>query len=66
MTEVNIDELKQARYMGLTNPPASPEAKRLVDSIIVKKKDQKIVLETLESQFLGREAIEPRLKVKWC
>ena len=31
MTEVNIDELKQARYMSLTSPP---EAKRLVDSII--------------------------------
>jgi hypothetical protein len=34
MTEVNINELKQARYMSLTSPPASPEAKRLVDSII--------------------------------
>ena len=34
MTEVSIDELKQARYMSLTSPPASPEAKRLVDSII--------------------------------
>jgi len=34
MTEVNIDELKQARYMSLTSPPASPEAKRLVDSTI--------------------------------
>ena len=34
MTEVNIDELKQARYMSLTSPPVSPEAKRLVDSII--------------------------------
>ena len=33
-TEVTIDELKQARYMSLTSPPASPEAKRLVDSII--------------------------------
>ena len=34
MTEVSIDELKQARYMSLTSPPASPEAKSLVDSII--------------------------------
>jgi hypothetical protein len=34
MTEATIDELKQARYMSLTSPPASPEAKRLVDSII--------------------------------
>ena len=34
MTEVNIDELKQARYMSLTCPPAFLEAKRLVDSII--------------------------------
>ena len=31
MTEVSIDELKQARYMSLTSPH---EAKRLVDSII--------------------------------
>jgi len=34
MTEVNIDELKLARYMSLTSPPVSPEAKRLVDSSI--------------------------------
>jgi len=34
VTEVNIDELKQARYMSLSSPPASPEAKRPVDSII--------------------------------
>jgi len=34
MTEVNINELKQARYMSLTSPPASPDAKRLVDRII--------------------------------
>jgi len=34
------------------------------DSIIVKKKDQQIAMETLESQFLGRTTIEPRLKVK--
>ena len=35
------------------------------DSIIVKKKDQQIAMETLESQFLGRTTIEPRLKVEW-
>jgi hypothetical protein len=34
------------------------------DSIIVKKKDQQIAMETLESQFLGRTTVEPRLKVK--
>jgi hypothetical protein len=34
MTEVNIDGLKQARYMSLTSPPASTEAKRLMNSII--------------------------------
>ena len=34
------------------------------DSIIVKKKDQQIAMGTLESQFLGRTTIEPRLKVK--
>ena len=34
MTEVNIDELKLARYMSLTSPSASPEGKRLVDNII--------------------------------
>ena len=34
------------------------------DSILVKKKDQQIALETLESHFLGRPTIEPRLKVK--
>ena len=34
------------------------------DSIIVRKIDQQIAMETLESQFLGRTSIEPRLKVK--
>ena len=34
------------------------------DSVIVKKKDQQIAMDTLESQFLERTAIEPRLKVK--
>ena len=34
------------------------------DSILVKKKDQQIALETLESQFLGRTTIQPRLRVK--
>ena len=34
MTEVNIDELQQARYMSLSSPPASPEAERLVHDII--------------------------------
>ena len=34
MTEINIDKLKQARYMSLTSPTASPVVKRLVDSII--------------------------------
>jgi hypothetical protein len=35
------------------------------DSIIVKKKDQQIAMDTLESQFLARTTIEPRLKMKW-
>ena len=34
MTEISVGELKQARYMSLTSPPASPEAKRLVSSSI--------------------------------
>jgi hypothetical protein len=34
MTEVNTNELKQARYMSLTGPPAPPESKRLVSGII--------------------------------
>ena len=34
MTEININELQQARYMGLSCPPASSQAKSLVDSII--------------------------------
>ena len=34
MTEININELQQARYMGLSCPPASPQAKSLVDNII--------------------------------
>ena len=34
MTEISINELQQARYMSLSCPPASSEAKSLVDSII--------------------------------
>ena len=34
MTEININELQQARYMGLSCPPASSQAKSLVDNII--------------------------------
>ena len=35
MTGININELQQARYMGLSCPPASSEAKSLVDSIMI-------------------------------
>ena len=34
------------------------------DSIIVRKKEKKIAVETLENQFLGRASVEPKLKVK--
>jgi len=34
MTENNINDLRKARYMSLSCPPASPEAKSLVDDII--------------------------------
>ena len=34
MTENNINDLRKARYMSLSCPPASPEAKGLVESII--------------------------------
>jgi hypothetical protein len=34
MTEININELQQARYMGLSCPPASSQAKSLLDNII--------------------------------
>ena len=34
MTENNINDLRKARYMSLSCPPASPEAKGLVEDII--------------------------------
>jgi hypothetical protein len=34
------------------------------DSIVVKKKDRQIAMDTLESQFFRRTTIEPRLKMK--
>ena len=34
------------------------------DSIIVRKKDLKNAVDTLENQFLGRTSVEPKLKVK--
>ena len=33
------------------------------DSIIVRKSDQRIAMETLKDQFFGQTSIEPRLKV---
>ena len=45
MTKINIDELKQARYMSLSSPQASSEATRLVlhniIDIILSKEQQK-------------------------
>ena len=35
------------------------------DSIIVRKSDQGIAMETLKDQFFRRTNIEPRLKVSW-
>jgi len=34
MTENNLDDLRKARFMSLSCPPASPEAKGLVGDII--------------------------------
>ena len=34
MTENNINDLRKARFMSLSCPPASPEAKSLVEDII--------------------------------
>ena len=34
MTDYDINEIAEARYMGLMCPPASPEAKALVADII--------------------------------
>jgi hypothetical protein len=34
MTENNINDLRKARYMSLSCPPASPETKSLVEDII--------------------------------
>ena len=34
MIENNIDDLRKARYMSLSCPPASPEAKSLLEDII--------------------------------
>ena len=34
MTDYDITEIADARYMGLMCPPASPEARVLVDDII--------------------------------
>ena len=36
MTDYDINEIADARYMGLMCPPASPEARALVDDIIVR------------------------------
>ena len=36
MTDYDINEIADARYMGLMCPPASPEAKALVADIFVR------------------------------
>ena len=43
MTDYDITEIADARYMGLMCPPASPEAKALVNDIIniIKQAEQR-------------------------
>ena len=52
MTDYGITEIADARYIELMCPPASLEARALVnDSIIVCNSDQRLAMETLKDQF---------------
>ena len=65
MADYDITEIADARHTGLMCPPASPEARALVNDIIfVCNSGQRIAMETFKDQFFRRNNIEPRLKVK--
>ena len=61
MTDYDITEIVDARYRLMRSygiPCFSVH-----DSIIVRKSDQQIAMETLKDQFFKEANIEPRLKV---
>ena len=62
MADYDITEIADARYMGLMRSYSIP-CFSVHDSIIVRKSDQQIAMETLKGQFFRRTSIEPRLKV---
>ena len=66
LTETSIDDLREARYMSLSCPPASPKAKALVEDIIdiTTKSDTELALDILSQQFSSKTGIRPKLRVK--
>ena len=59
MTDHNITEIADARYMGLICPPASPEAKALVNDIItiIEQAEQRKRARKAKNQAAFRSAI---------
>ena len=59
MTNYDITEIADARFMGLVCPPASPEAMALVNEIIytIEKAEQRQRARTAEHQASFRSAV---------
>ena len=59
MTDYDITEIADARYMGLMCPPASPEARALVNDIIniIEQSEQRKRARTAEHNAAFRSAV---------
>ena len=59
MTDYDINEIADARYMGLMCPPASPEARALVTDIIniIEQAEQRQRARTAEHNAAFRSAV---------
>ena len=66
MTENNIDDLRKARYMSLSCPPALPEAKGLVEDIIdIITKSEKRQRPRKADEVPVFESAVGLIKIKW-
>ena len=59
MTEYDINEIADARFMGLMCPPASPKAKALVNEIIniIEQSEQRQTAQKEEDKAAFRSAV---------
>jgi hypothetical protein len=66
MTDHNITEIADARYMGLMCPPASPQAKALVNNIIniIEQAEQRKRVRKAKQCFSSKSRLSSRMTKK--